>query len=459
MECSENGKNGFKWGENGACYLHDGTPEGMKAAKEKCIKQGLAEGGGKLENAGPSIEYLTAFHRFVSSHPHIYGQVKEEIHKRARASAGGQAKAKKVLDDEISFDDLSLSGESPVKAFNAAYQDGDIIETDEYFDVPTVFAKEGVFTGTNGIPTLKKYEVLKANAPRFLGVPITDKHLQTDTLRPDDRWLGHAISATPRDDKRDIFGISRYYKKDLKPEEVAKIQNKQFPDASPGYFTITKSETGDFDGIHYDAIEEGPYNVVEYANFFDGTKGACSQAMGCGPFQNQAPDDVLVLTDGNVRKCPKKLNEANKMAEDIEAVKADFTKQLNAANEIITGQAASITALTGKISELTTKLDGIANEHKILNEAFQKKATDEVTARDAANKGEFKKTLNAAAASEVDALWTQVKTLNPAEYEAWKITNSAKLLTEAERKDPKGKKQLNASGFDLAAEQAKVFNY
>lgn len=411
----------------------------------------------KQENSEVSPEYLKAFHKFVTGHPLIYDQVKAEIHKRARGSAGGQAKARKAHEEDFGLEDIEdhlLAGEGPLKVTNAAHIEGEILETDEYFDVPTVFAKEGVFVGTNGVPTLKRYDVLKASAPRFLGVPITDKHLETDTLRPDDRWLGHAISATPRDDKRDIFGISRYYKKDLLPDEIGKIQNRQFPDASPGYFTITKRETGEFEGKKYDAVELGPYNVVEYANFFSGTRGACSQEMGCGPYQNAAAPDLFedlmkapashVLVDGKLKKrCPKLQNEADKM-EEIETLKTEFSKQLNAANEIIAG-------LTGQISELTAKLDGLVTEHKQLNEAFTSKATAEATAAEAAHKEAFKKQLNAAAATEIDALWGEVRDMNPATYEAWKITNSAKLLTEAEAKTLAGKKTLNSADVVEAA--------
>lgn len=412
----------------------------------------------KQENSEVSPEYLKAFHKFVTGHPLIYDQVKAEIHKRARGSAGGQAKARKAQEEDIELEDIEehlLAGEGPLKVTNAAHVEGEILETDEYFDVPTVFAKEGVFVGTNGIPTLKRYDVLKANAPRFLGVPITDKHLETDTLRPDDRWLGHAISATPRDDKRDIFGISRYYKKYLLPDEIGKIQNKQFPDASPGYFTITKRETGEFEGNKYDAVELGPYNVVEYANFFSGTKGACSREMGCGPFQNASPEpdpfeelmkapSSHVLVDGRfVKRCPKQTNEADKM-EEIEALRADYEKQLNAANE-------KVTSLEGIVSELSAKLDGLATEHKQLNEAFTSKATAEAAASESAHKEAFKKQLNAAAATEIDTLWGEVRDMNPATYEAWKITNSAKLLTEAEAKTLAGKKTLNSADVVEAA--------
>jgi hypothetical protein len=403
-----------------------------------------------------SLEYLRAFHKFVSSHPHIYGAVKEEIHKRARGSAGGQAKAKRALEgggEEIDLEEMLSHppDESPVKATNAAHVEGEIIETDQYFDVPTVFTREGVWTGTNGIPTLKTFDALKASAPWFVGAPITPKHIETDTIRPDDRRLGHVISATAREDKRDIFGVGRYFKSLLNEDEIHKLQNKQNLDGSPGYFTPVRSEAGNFGGKDYQATEIGPYVVTEYATFFDGTRGACDSASGCGPFQN-AVDELLaeppslMLVDGNVRKCPKKSNGANKMTEEL-------VKKLNSAtDEIIFLKAeleklknaapVDIKPLEEKIAAFETKFENAA---KIESET--KIATEKVA---------FGKLLNAAAATDSDALYTAYK----ADPVGWLSGNKDKLLNEAEAKDPAGKKHADASGgFDLKAEQAKLWGY
>lgn len=405
-----------------------------------------------------STDYLKAFHRFVKGHAMIYDQIKAEVHKRARGSAGGTAKAKRALEgggEDIELEDITehLEGESSVKVTNAAQMQGDYIETDEYIDAPTVFAKEGVFTGTNGKPTKKVYEVLKANVPRFLGASATPDHIETDTLRPSDRWLGHAVNVTARDDKRDIFGYTRYYKNSLNPDELDKIKNKQYPDGSIGYFTDTKDESGVFNGEPYEAVEVGPYIISEYATFFNGTKGACSREMGCGPFQNargkkkDEDDDKLVLDkNGKVTKCSKKKNEADQMTEEMEkkfntaleeinALKAELEKLKNAA-------PVDIKPIETKIADLETKF---ANKAKIEDEA-----------KDISQKAEFKKSLNAAAATEIDTLWPVVKSMNPIEYEGWKFTNSSKLLTEAEKKAATGKKMANADGDIVSAARAKA---
>lgn len=401
-----------------------------------------------------SLDYLTAFHKFVSSHPHIYGAVKEEIHKRARGSAGGQAKAKRALEgggEDISLEEMleHPADESPVKVTNAAPLSGLLAETDDYIDTSVVIAKEGVFTGTDSQPRFKPYDALAESSKWFLGTPITNGHIPGE-VQPDTRRIGQIINVQPRPDTRDVFGTARFFKNRLNEEELTRLRSGTPIDGSIGYKTPVKYETGRFNDTDYVGIETGPFILDEYALV---DKGACSSSMGCGIFQNSAPDKLVLDKDGNVRKCPKKLNEADNMTEDVEAIKAEFTKQLNAANE-------TIGTLTKTVSELTTKLEGLATEHKTLNEAFNGKITAESEVKANELKATFKKTLNAAAATESDVLWDQVKGMNPVEYEGWKSANSGKLLNEVENKDPKGKKQANAAGaFDLQAEQAKLWGY
>jgi len=43
-ECSEEGKSGYKWGDAGKCYIHDGTNKSKKESKKKVIQQAVASG-------------------------------------------------------------------------------------------------------------------------------------------------------------------------------------------------------------------------------------------------------------------------------------------------------------------------------------------------------------------------------------------------------------------------------
>jgi hypothetical protein len=42
--CSIDGKSGYKWGNQGKCYTHNGTPASEKAAKKKALAQATAMG-------------------------------------------------------------------------------------------------------------------------------------------------------------------------------------------------------------------------------------------------------------------------------------------------------------------------------------------------------------------------------------------------------------------------------
>ena len=57
-ECQDNGKPGFKWGNEGKCYVYDPKNEGSKRnAKKKATAQGLAIGDIKLEGLRVSFDY------------------------------------------------------------------------------------------------------------------------------------------------------------------------------------------------------------------------------------------------------------------------------------------------------------------------------------------------------------------------------------------------------------------
>lgn len=378
----------------------------------------------------PTLEYLTAFHNYVKGHKDVYDHIKSEIHLKARGSAGGKiaaAKKKLALVDAVDEGGGEPSPEVGMeKATNAAFVDGEIIETDDYIDAPTVFAKEGIFTGVNGIPTKKVYDNLKASANRFLGAPLTAQHLATDTVRPSDRWLGHIVSAEARDETKDIFGYSRYYKANLTDDEITKIREGKYPDGSIGYFVPTSEETGELDGKEYNAVEGSPYVITEYATFFDGTKGACSRSDGCGPFQNSAPKGDNV-TDDISEKFEKLLNEA----------------------------AEKMTRLEAEIVELKSKNEALEGAHKTLNEAFEAKQTADSEAKLASEKALFVKQLNAASAAdpaEVEKMFNAYKAA-PVE---WLAANRKSLLAEVDPKKADGKQYNSGTPDAYAAAKAKT---
>jgi hypothetical protein len=57
--CSKDGKSGYKWGDQGACYLHDGTPNSKKNAKKKALAQAAAIG--EFENIVKADEMINGY--------------------------------------------------------------------------------------------------------------------------------------------------------------------------------------------------------------------------------------------------------------------------------------------------------------------------------------------------------------------------------------------------------------
>jgi hypothetical protein len=417
----------------------------------------------KSTNAGQlSYEYLKAIYDLVMAHPGIWSQIKDEVHVQARGSAGGQLRGRG-----------GMMGSEFVKSENAAFIDGDYIETEEYIDAPTVFAKEGVFTGSNG----------RASLPRFLGASATPTHIETDTLRPDDRWLGHAVNVTARDDKRDIFGYTRYYKQNLTTDELSKIRNKQYPDGSIGFFTPIRGESGEFNGKKYEAVEVGPYVITEYATMFDGTKGACSRDEGCGPFQNSAvvgeieSDDVLRLINGTVKKCPRKLmnhsGDIDNMDESElkkilnEAVKTGVKEGLGDLPERVSAlekqkNEAPKLAEDPTIKTLIATVGQLAESVKLVNAALpdiKSFKTEQEAAKLATQRAAFAKHLNAAHQptgkpdDEFEKAWNAASA-DPLGRDVWLANHPEVKVALVEKRDFTGK-ILNSGGaeFDMQAER------
>jgi hypothetical protein len=310
MECQLNGKNGYKFGPTGVCYTHDGTEEGRKRARAKATKQGQAIEISKHSDSGPpSYEYLKAVHDRVMAHPHIWQQIKDEIHVQARSSAGGTLKAKKaaesgdVDEDQAFLDAPEPKSENSTKLYNEAPMGSDYYEDDEIIDIPTVFMKAGVFTGSDGVARLKSWDVLKDSAHEFLGRPITDGHID-GWPTPHTPTLGYIKSAEAREKERDIVGISRIFKKNLSPDKLEKLKNGI--DGSAGYYTPYNDVSGYHENQLYQSQELGPYLITEYALLWD-QKGACSRRAGCGPFQ---PITEKTLNEENHIDYQKIINSA-----------------------------------------------------------------------------------------------------------------------------------------------------
>lgn len=277
--CSEDGKSGFKWGDSGKCYLHDGTEAGIKAAKEKAVKQGLAEGGEELDevemtkiNASePTYEYLKKIWELLKEHPAVFDQIKEEAHKTARASAGGQMKAKYAAELKV----------------NASSFGGKVIEAnDEITVIPAVLMAEGVRNGG-----LHRYEDFSQDVRWFEGVPIVPPH---DPMNPAASLVNHKTNKLGQirnvklnAEKRRVEAEAVLFNSKFNHDDLARIQSGQPMGGSIGFFADDEPLAGEWDGTKYDRIEKNFFGD----HFAIVANPACPK---CGFNVNSKEPDIMV---------------------------------------------------------------------------------------------------------------------------------------------------------------------
>ena len=292
------------------------------------------------------------------------------------------------------------------RLYNAAPSGGIIAETDDYIDVSVIPIKEGVFTGSDGIPTLKKFEEFAPYLHWLDGVPITRGHgdvLHT-TPRP-----GKILNTQPDPENRRARAVGRYFKQDLTPSELERLHSDLPKDGSIEYRAVLVDQPGEFQGVHYDREERGPYHFYNYAEV---PIGACR------------PPDCGILLNSSIN-CPNKdKNEGITMSEELDKEMASLNaaleetkKQLNAANEKITAQDAKIADLEMKL----TNLGQLPDQVKQLNEAHRAEKRQMLVA-------EFAKHLNAAHGPEAEKLFAEAES-DP----LWFAKNKDKLMNEATR--------------------------
>ena len=174
----------------------------------------------------------------------------------------------RVLDGNVKHNTVRRSGSKVLR------------ETDEFIEIPVIPMREGVFTGTDGIPTFKPYEVIKRDAHWLEGQPILRGHtLPTEIVTYKHNRIGKLLNVRPRDDKRDVIAVARYFKSKITPEELERIRSGMPYDGSIAYTCNTVMREGVFSGEKYNAVETDGYHFYHFAEV---PKGACSVDKGCG---------------------------------------------------------------------------------------------------------------------------------------------------------------------------------
>lgn len=194
-----------------------------------------------------------------------------------------------ILEDANEMGNVAVVPNSNIKLNSALAGSKVIYEDDDVIEVPVVPMREGVFTGADGIPTLKKYEYFSNDAHWLEGQPILRGHTApTELVTYKHNRIGKLVNVIPRPDKKDVVAVARYYKNKLSPEDLARIKSDVPYDGSIAYTTHTSMTSGEYNGSKYDAVEDGGYHFYHFAELANG-KGACSHEEGCGFLLNEAP--------------------------------------------------------------------------------------------------------------------------------------------------------------------------
>lgn len=215
-----------------------------------------------------------------------------------------------VLQDASEMGNIAVVNSTDIKLNSALSGSKVIYEDDNVIDVPVVPMREGVFTGSDGVPTLKKFEYFSKDAHWLEGQPIIKGHTApTELVTYKHDRIGKLINVMTRPDKKDVVAVARYYKNKLSPDDLAKIKSGIPYDGSIAYTTHTTFEDGEYDGKRYGAIEDGGYHFYHFADL-GSERGACSHEEGCGFLLNEAPKtdsfynelrraDITTITNNN----------------------------------------------------------------------------------------------------------------------------------------------------------------
>jgi len=245
---------------------------------------------------------------------------------------------------------------------------GILNETDEYIDVSVIPMREGVFTGTDGVPTLKLFDEFKNDAHWLEGQAILPTHTgPTEIVTYKHDRKGKLLDVKVRPETKDVIATARYYKSKLSPESIQKIKSGQPYDGSIAYTTNTVPISGDWtapDGskIHYNAIEKDGYHFYHFAEVGE---GACSVSRGCGFLLNSSriPEDPIKL-NGNFWE-PAVLAYLEKLNNELIIAKGNETetKRLKAD---IDKWSKLLDRLNGK--QNSTNVDSTVNDSEIPGE-------------------------------------------------------------------------------------------
>lgn len=185
-------------------------------------------------------------------------------------------------------------------------------ENDGILTVPVTVANSKHVYNYDGFKVRKPLEELKAMSLFADNRPITREHPTAGIVTDRREIMGFFKSPSVESDV--LKGILEITDKDL----IADVKAEKFTDVSPGFFCdINRDDTGDVDGVHYDAVQE--HILLDHVAIVE--EGRCSIKDGCGiglDAKTPVPQSVMDKLKSAVESAKTmKEKELEKLLKDI----------------------------------------------------------------------------------------------------------------------------------------------
>lgn len=343
----------------------------------------------------------------LKERPDVFEDIKAEVHKTARASAGGQMKAKYAK--EAADGKEEAEAETMLKT-NASSFGGKVLEvTDETTVIPVVLQAEGVRNGA-----LQRYDDFSNDYRWYEGVPIIPEHHQGDPPASHrTNKLGQIRNVKLNAEKRRVEAEAVLFNSKFIQDDLARIQAGEAFPGSIGFYAddepLGMSQTWS-DGQSYNRIEKNFFGD----HFSIVASPACPLGK-CGFNVNAKEPDIMVeevkveVPKTNAEVKPDEVPVINVAAPTVNVdLSTVLTEMKSMRDEFAT--------LKTNIAEKDTKIATLEAAETIRQNAAREQA-------DAAAKAGFAAILNANAKMDVEKLYPEYAKA-PA---LWIVTNT-KLL-------------------------------
>jgi hypothetical protein len=406
-----------------------------------------------------SSDYLGKFLELIK--PYILPHKWEDVHKQARAFAGGKAAGRNKLitpAESLAGDEGGGAPGSELTIESIQIGPGILRREGPYIISPVHLTHEGVANRT-----LKKWDQIYDpegidGIHSFEGRPITRSHPPFGGADETTPTLGKLRNVIADTEKKRADCEAWLVEKRLTGKELDALNTGQQVPGSIGYRsakTYLDAPKRWDDGNEYDAEIKAPLFGDHYAMLGENEEPACPI---CG---FNVPKEQLEIHSNECKLMNRKHEHDNDTGSKAGSGDTDTMSEVDipaqpdiksVLDESLKPITETMTKFGTAFEDLSKRLATVEGANKTLTETIQKEKADAATKLDTEQKAEFKEGLNAKAAVDVDILWKEVKDLNPVQFKAWEKKNPDKLLTVHESKTLKGQKTGAAVGGSAATE-------